>query len=443
MRTAFEADPVHRIVDALMLLLSALLFPLDDELQIGLFMALGIQLWKPIYRNRIVVSTLDDVPKLIVAAGTVSFLGVVVFGQGWDATRILGFCFFVPAMVILGRAITNVFIRRWRIRKWWARKRTVILGSGETGWDLVRIADAYPELGLETVAVADKKRRDNGDNPYGVDVEVLEKGGLKSLLTRARAQTLIVADSVYGREELLNMLRDCARLDTEVLIVPILTEYVSMGDRMDRIYSYPVLRVRRAAYRSFEWKLKRPIGLILSGLALIALSPIFAVLAILLKIEDPKAPVIFRQIRIGVDEKPFELFKFRSMTPRNTKESDTTWNIAGDQRITRLGAFMRKYSLDELPQIVNVFKGDMALVGPRPERPAFVERFKGEHVGYRSRHRVPVGLTGWAAANGLRGDTSIRERVQFDNFYIENWSLWLDFKIMLLTVSAVFKGTGA
>ncbi|WP_375545405.1 nucleoside-diphosphate sugar epimerase/dehydratase [Corynebacterium sanguinis] len=230
-------------------------------------MALGIQLWKPIYRNRIVVSTLDDVPKLIVAVGTVSFLGLVVFEQGWDATRILGFCFFVPAMVILGRAITNVFIRRWRIRNWWARKRTVILGSGETGWDLVRIADAYPELGLETVAVADKRRRDNGDNPYGVDVEVLEKGGLKSLLTRARAQTLIVADSVYSREELLNMLRDCARLDTEVLIVPILTEYVSMGGRMDRIYSYPVLRVRRAAYRSFEWKLKRPIGLILSGLA--------------------------------------------------------------------------------------------------------------------------------------------------------------------------------
>lgn len=182
--------------------------------------------------------------------------------------------------------------------------------------------------------------------------------------------------------------------------------------------------------------------IMLSGLALILLSPLFLLVALAVKLDDRTSPVLFRQTRIGEGGREFELLKFRSMRPTDENESQTRWNIAGDPRISPLGAFLRKSSLDEIPQIYNVIRGDMALVGPRPERPHFVNRFSGEYRGYAARHRVPVGLTGWAAINGLRGDTSIADRVMFDNFYIANWSPWMDIRSILLTLWVVIKGTG-
>jgi len=182
--------------------------------------------------------------------------------------------------------------------------------------------------------------------------------------------------------------------------------------------------------------------ILLSGLALMVLSPLFLALAIAVKLDDRSAPVLFRQVRIGEGGREFELLKFRSMKPADESESQTRWNIAGDPRITRFGSFLRRSSLDEIPQIYNVFRGDMALVGPRPERPHFVERFSGQYGGYSARHRVPVGLTGWAAINGLRGDTSIADRVTFDNYYISNWSPWMDIRSVFLTLWVVAKGSG-
>jgi lipopolysaccharide/colanic/teichoic acid biosynthesis glycosyltransferase len=147
--------------------------------------------------------------------------------------------------------------------------------------------------------------------------------------------------------------------------------------------------------------------------------------------------VLFRQRRIGVDGRAFELLKFRSLLPENDHESQTRWSISADSRLTPFGRLLRASSLDELPQLWNILRGDMALVGPRPERPHFVAMFSDSVPGYTARHRVPVGLTGWAAVNGLRGDTSIDERARYDNFYIANWTLWLDVTIILRTIAAV------
>ena len=153
--------------------------------------------------------------------------------------------------------------------------------------------------------------------------------------------------------------------------------------------------------------------------------------------------MIFRQVRVGRDGREFEVFKFRSMRPADPGESDVQWSIAKDSRVGTVGRFIRKTSLDELPQLFNILRGDMTFVGPRPERPHFVAQFRADLPHYQHRHRVPVGLTGLAQVSGLRGDTSIDDRARFDNFYIENWSLWLDVKVILRTVRHVLSPSGS
>jgi exopolysaccharide biosynthesis polyprenyl glycosylphosphotransferase len=211
---------------------------------------------------------------------------------------------------------------------------------------------------------------------------------------------------------------------------------------MDSIGDMPLVRLRRAAYRTGAWYLKRGFDALAAALAILVLSPLLLVCALAVRVEGGPG-VIFRQQRVGRDGQLFWLLKFRSMRPVDDTESQTNWNIAQDDRLGPVGRFLRKSSIDELPQLFNILRGDMSFVGPRPERPHFVEQFGALYSGYEARHRVPSGLTGWAQIHGLRGDTSIDERARFDNFYIENWSLWLDLKILLRTVVSVFTSPGA
>jgi exopolysaccharide biosynthesis polyprenyl glycosylphosphotransferase len=187
--------------------------------------------------------------------------------------------------------------------------------------------------------------------------------------------------------------------------------------------------------------IKRSIDCLFAATALAALSPLLLVCAIAVYLEGGRG-IFFRQPRIGRFGRQFDVIKFRSMRPRHEAESATTWSVANDPRVGPVGRFMRRTSLDELPQLWNILRGDMTLVGPRPERPFFVEKFAAEHPHYMHRHRVPAGLTGLAQVSGLRGDTSISDRARFDNYYIENWSPWLDFKVIVRTVAEVLRGGG-
>jgi lipopolysaccharide/colanic/teichoic acid biosynthesis glycosyltransferase len=195
--------------------------------------------------------------------------------------------------------------------------------------------------------------------------------------------------------------------------------------------------------RTWYWPFKRVFDVAVSATALLLLSPLLAVTALAVWIPDRHAPIIFRQHRIGRNGAQFTLYKFRSMRPAPPDDSDTSWNAQVTSRVSTVGKLIRKSSIDELPQLWNVVKGDMSLVGPRPERPHFVEQFQDSVPSYRARHRMKAGLTGWAAIHGLRGDTSIDDRAMYDNFYIENWSVWLDIRIIILTVGAVIRGTGS
>jgi exopolysaccharide biosynthesis polyprenyl glycosylphosphotransferase len=179
----------------------------------------------------------------------------------------------------------------------------------------------------------------------------------------------------------------------------------------------------------------------LAGAALLVFSPVLLACALAVRLEGGPG-VLFEQERVGLDGRRFTLLKFRSLKPATEDESATRWNVSHDDRLGPVGRFLRKSSLDELPQLWNIVRGDMSLVGPRPERPHFVEQFEQHIPRYMARHRVPTGLTGWAQVHGLRGDTSIENRASFDNYYIQNWSLWGDIKILLRTVQQVVWGRG-
>ena len=227
----------------------------------------------------------------------------------------------------------------------------------------------------------------------------------------------------------------------DLWMVPRLREFPQGAGAPDHIGAIPVVRLRRPVLDGPKWWIKRTSDVLVSSAALLLLSPLL-VLCAAAAFLDGGPGIIFRQQRIGRYGKPFDLLKFRSMRPVDATDAQTTWNIGHDPRVRPIGRFLRRTSLDELPQLWNILRGDMSVVGPRPERPYFVDRFSENYPEYAMRHRVPVGLTGLAQVSGLRGDTPISDRARFDNYYIENWSLWLDVKVLLRTVAEVLRGGG-
>jgi lipopolysaccharide/colanic/teichoic acid biosynthesis glycosyltransferase len=225
---------------------------------------------------------------------------------------------------------------------------------------------------------------------------------------------------------MVDMLRTCDRLKCEIFFVPRLYELHGQGPGTEVIWGIPLTRLSRASYRTLTWRMKRVFDFICAAIGLIVLSPVFAACAVAVRLEGGPG-VIFRQERVGLDGRRFEILKFRSYKPADEKESAERWSIAADSRMGPVGRTLRSLSLDELPQLWNVIRGDMSLVDE------FTRRFPR----YMARHRVPAGLTGWAQVNGLRGDTDIADRASFDNYYIENWSMWTDIKIILRTVGQV------
>lgn len=241
---------------------------------------------------------------------------------------------------------------------------------------------------------------------------------------------------------MIDLIRNCDRMNCEIFVVPRLFEVHHVSNDMDYIWGMPLTRLRRGAHRSSSWRLKRLFDILASAVALVLLSPLMAAIALAVRIEGGPG-ILFRQMRIGIDGREFRVLKFRSLRPVDETESATNWNISHDDRLGPVGKVIRKTSLDELPQLFNILRGEMSVVGPRPERPHFVEQFRHLHPRYFARHRVPCGLTGWSQIHGLRGDTSISDRARLDNYYVENWSLWLDVKIILRTVSSVFTRAGS
>lgn len=400
-----------------------------------------------LYRSRLHLAVLDDLPnllgRLLIATGLV-MIGSMAVGDGAAPQLDVAFAAVVAALIPTARAVAYGAVR-WLRAVRLVNHPTLIVGAGRVGRDLADVLEEHPQYGLRPWGFLDPDhqastlttRPDTPNVPVYGDLD-----DLPELLSKRRLRTLVIA---YGRlpsSVLVDTIRACHRHRCEVFVIPRLYELQHVADDMDMVWSTPLIRLRRAAHRSVSWRLKRLIDIVFASFALILAAPVMAVCAIAVRIEVGRN-VIFRQERVGIDGRAFEVLKLCSMKPATSIESQTTWNIANDDRVGPVGKFLRATSLDELPQLINVLRGEMSLVGPRPERPAFVQEFADLYPGYGSRHRVPCGLTGLAQVHGLRGDTSIEERARFDNLYIENWSLWLDLKIMLRTVIALVKSPGA
>lgn len=248
---------------------------------------------------------------------------------------------------------------------------------------------------------------------------------------------VVIALTSEDTDELGYILAQCEKAGVKSNVIPYYYKYVPTQPYMDDLDGLPVIDTRRVPLDNwFKSGLKRTFDILFASVAILLTSPIMLLSVIMIKLTSP-GPVIFHQERVGLNRKQFMMYKFRSMHVQTDEEEREQWTTKNDPRKTKWGSFMRKTSIDELPQFFNVLKGDMSVVGPRPERPFFVEKFREEVPRYMIKHQVRPGITGWAQVNGLRGDTSIEERINHDLYYIENWTFSFDLQIIFLTV---FKG---
>ncbi len=423
--------------DAAALLLASFLWSGLDDL--GLMFAftgtaLALMAFSGHERPRINPRVSDDLAALV----AVLAIAAVLVAQSGDDVRLHGLLRVFPVTVVLFvafRAVACKLVRTARARGY-VVDRVLIVGAGEQGSHLASILLAHPEYGLRPVGFVDSF------DDRGLPLPVLGRiEDLADLISRYGVRRLIIAFGGTREPEMVRTLRSLDPLPVEIHVVPRFFEYggISAGGHVDDIWGIPLVQLRRSALRSLAWRVKRAVDVVASSVLIVLSSPVMLACAAGVRLSGP-GPILFRQKRVGQRGEIFELLKFRSMQQNNA--SDTQWSASGGDLLTPFGKFMRKTGIDELPQLFNVLSGSMSLVGPRPERPYFADRFSVDVDGYADRHRVPVGMTGWAQVHGLRGDSSISQRAHFDNQYIEHWSLWKDVVILARTVSTVVKGEG-
>jgi exopolysaccharide biosynthesis polyprenyl glycosylphosphotransferase len=392
------------------------------------------------YRARLHMSVLDELPtivaRLLTAAAAVAVV-IAIRHEQEDVTTFLVNAAIAIAFVIAGRVVTTQIIALSRRRRVTAH-RTILIGGGALAAELSQILGQHTRYGLSVAGFVD----DGTD--CVAEAVTTRLGGLDDLnrvVAETGADVILVADGDFSERDLLDVVRGPACLPCDLLIVPRMHHFATQTGIGDHVGSIPVMRIRTPNLRGPSWVIKRAFDIVVAGAALLLVSPLLAACALAVRFEGGPG-VIFRQPRVGRNGVHFNCLKIRSMRPANESESATNWSVASDKRVGRVGRVLRRTSLDELPQLWNIIRGDMTLVGPRPERPHFVDKFSAEFDRYSHRHRVRAGLTGLAQVSGLRGDTSIADRARFDNYYIEHWSLWLDIKIVVRTFSEVFFARG-
>jgi exopolysaccharide biosynthesis polyprenyl glycosylphosphotransferase len=351
------------------------------------------------------------------------------------------------AYVAGGRLMLGLSQRKARAERLVA-KRTLIVGAGRIGAQVERRLREQPELGLEPIGYVDSYPAEEFESIREVPV-VGAPEDLEQIAQRMGVEHVVLAflSSRGSDARMVSVVRDCEELGLEVSLVPRLFESINVRAELEHIGSMPIFRLRAVRPKGWQFAIKYVLDRFAAFLLVLVLSPLLVALIVAVKVTS-RGAVFFRQRRVGRDGRPFDLLKFRSMRVGDEEQPENVsviipgdiapGGIEGSDRRTPIGKLLRRTSLDELPQLFNVLKGDMAIVGPRPERPEFVEMFERRIDRYEDRHRVKAGITGWAQVHGLRGKTSLSDRIELDNFYIENWSLSLDLKILVMTLGAVF-----
>ncbi len=370
-----------------------------------------------------------------VTLGLLASVAAVFFYRAFSFSRLhmLLFGVLTSALLVLLRLTIYAVLRRAR-QQGKNLRRVLVVGAGRAGHRLADAFRLYPWMGFEVVGFLDDDKTD-GEVLGRVDdfAAVMDR-----LAARGRAVDLVyICLPSWATGKVERLIDEAATRLAHVCLVPDLFQFeMILNSRVSDIDGLPVIHLIDETPFDFRRLVKRGADIAFSAAVLVLLAPVFLVIAAAVKRSSP-GPVFYRQRRMGLNGRTFDMLKFRSMPVGVESASGAVWASAGESRATPVGALLRRTSLDELPQFLNVLRGDMSVVGPRPERPVFIDEFKDRVPHYMLRHKVKAGITGWAQVNGWRGDTSIEKRIEFDLYYIQHWSLWLDVKIVFLTL---FKG---
>ncbi len=413
---------------------------LNDQISmkvVVLFAAVGTALlWPTARRGRHAVAPSEGLASVVARLGLAPVVTLIIvsivnlgrFGMPSESIDVFVIAQIVLAtvpLVLLGRLVSFRLVASAR-SKGYDLEDALIIGVGPIGLDVAQALLDTPSFGLVPSGFVDRFQEE-------LPLPILGRPeNLPEILEQTGIRHVVLAFGSAGEEELVSIIRRCQDRMVQFYAVPRLFELgLSAGDVGYEVSGLPLVPVRRPGMSCNMWPAKRAFDLVAASVLFLLTLPLLVGCALAVKLTS-RGPVFFRQVRIGVGGRPFEILKFRSMKVND--ESSTQWSVEEDDRVTKVGRFLRPSHLDELPQLINVLRGEMSLVGPRPERPHFVEQFSSEIDSYQYRHRVPVGITGWAQVNGYWGDTSIETRVRLDNRYIENWSLWRDLVIGLRTI---------
>jgi Undecaprenyl-phosphate glucose phosphotransferase len=424
--------------------------PIDAYLQVVPVVAILVPIVfqiQGVYRLRRGRSRIDDFFSVLVGSILVVVLGVLatLYFQAYyasDAERASGayqvsqivWAIFLVLNVTLTyasrEAIRELLERRWRAGI--GLKRILIAGAGDLGRVVADRMLQHRELGYQVVGFIDD--RAGGDHLGYRGLPLLGKlMDVTEVVHAERVDHLYVALPIEEHSKLLELMEVSSREFIDVKVVPDLLQFIALRASLEDLDGLPVINMNDVPLQGFRAWIKRVLDVVLSLLAMIVLAIPFAIIAALVK-RTSSGPVFYKQERMGLDGHAFTVYKFRSMYHHAEDQTGPIWARDDDPRATPIGRWLRHFDLDELPQFWNVLKGDMSIVGPRPERPFFVQQFKHRIPQYMLRHKVKAGITGWAQVNGWRGNTSLEKRIEYDLYYIENWSVTLDLKIMWLTV---------
>lgn len=392
--------------------------------------------FKRLYNAERMVFLSKELGNIIVAnvLGILIFTGLLFVTKQIDYSRTFLAIFFLLCTFFTAaeRAGIRVIMRRMR-KKGYNTKYTVFVGYSDGTEKFNKLIEENVHWGYKVLGMFEDYKINNDNIPYLGTINDLEK-----YLSENRAvDEIIITLEIKDYDKLKGIIYVCEKLGVRAQIIPSYYKYLPAKPYVEEIGGIPLINMRYIPLDNILNKtIKRAVDIVGSLVAIILFSPIMLIVAILIKLTS-KGPIIFKQERIGLNKKPFIMYKFRSMKMQDPEEEKKDWTTKNDSRKTKIGTFIRKTSIDELPQFFNVLKGDMSLIGPRPERPFYVEKFMNEIPKYMVKHQVRPGITGWAQVNGWRGDTSIEKRIECDIYYIENWSFSFDIKIVFLTI---FKG---
>jgi len=385
----------------------------------------GIDGYLRLYHQAGLIAGIDDPANLqALRAGTFQF------------SRLFVATFLVTnvALTVTARAAVHRAIARRRARGQLVR-RVLVLGAGDLGATVVRAIHAHPDQGYQVIGLVDDDPITKGTIVEGAPV-LGTTDEVFGLVQRERIHELVSALPGAAHDEMLRLFSEASKEGVDVKVVPDLLQFVAFRAGFESLGGVPVLNLSDDPLGPGQRFVKRTFDIACAGLGLVALSPALAGLALLVRASS-SGPIIFRQERLGQDGRRFRMYKFRTMREDAEWSTGPVFAAAEDPRATPIGRWLRRWSIDELPQLWNVLRGDMSLVGPRPERPSFVVQFKESIPRYMLRHKVRSGMTGWAQVNGWRGNTSIPIRIEHDLYYVRNWSLGFDLRILLLTLFSI------